>query len=64
MVISYNRGGERHHEKGKFLTSIFLRIDAYIIIRTLAGRPKYLLWKISVLVLCLPGSFGMANEAE
>lgn len=39
-------------------------MEAYITRRTLTGRPKYHSCKTSVSGLCLPGSFGMAKEAE
>lgn len=48
----------------KILTSISLRMEVYITRRILTGRLRYHSWKISVSGLCLPGSFGMANEAE
>ena len=30
----------------------------------MTGKTRYQLWKILLSALCLPGSFGMANEAK
>ncbi|KAJ5179353.1 Major facilitator superfamily domain general substrate transporter [Penicillium capsulatum] len=55
---------EVKHTMTRFSISIFLRTASYITKRTLSGTATYQSWMISVLVLCLPGSFGMANEAR